>query len=159
MRKLSYWLCFTLVAIPALVGLAGLFLYYFFGTGVPARGLLNVLLSFGSLVPPFLAHIVPHVVALVLGYVLLALVARRLWLLVAKKEGVPQAYTGLPKVLGYIATWSFLLAVLGILLSMLLRVGSGVPAGMLLLPAVVCTPWAIFLTELLSLRSASKREV
>jgi len=154
MRKFSYWLCFILVAIPSvfthvawLLALAGL--------NISALSLLFFFQSLGSLAPPMIAPLLPRFVLIILGVVMLFLVLRRLWLLVRKHEGVPPSFTGTTKVLGYIGAISFSLSLVALLLTIPLRFGSGVPAGLLLLPAVFCVPWAFFLTEILSLRRAS----
>jgi hypothetical protein len=153
MRKFSFWLCFCLVAVPTVIGVvAGLLSLA--GVAFPGMMWLSLLLSFGSLVPPMLAPLMPSFIVVLLGYVMLFLVLRRAWLLVAKREGVPGSFTGAPKVLAYVGAWSFILAVIGFLLSIALRAGSGVPAGLLLLPAVFCVPWAFFLTEVRSFRRA-----
>ncbi len=157
MRKFSYWLCFSLVTIPITIGFLA-WLLSLFGKALPATGLLFMFSSFGSLVPQMFAHLLPRFVLIALGYGLLFLVARRVWLLVARREAVPHSYSGVPKVLGYVGTWSFMLAIAVLLLSIALRAGSGVPAGMLLIPAMFCVPWAFFLTEVLSFRHAKGRE-
>lgn len=158
MRKFSYWLCFTLVAIPAALGLLG-WLLSMVGMALPWMAALSLLSLFGSLVPPILRHVVPSFVSIALGYVLLALAARRVWLQLAKREGVPHTYAGAAKVLGYVGAWSLIIAAVVLVLSIALRAGSGVPAGMILLPAVFCVPWAFFLTEVLSFRVERRSEV
>lgn len=155
MRKFSYWLCFLLVAITAALGILG-WVLSLAGVRLPGASVLYLLSSFGSLVPPMLRHVLPSFVSMALGYVLLGLVVRRVWLQVTKRQGVPHSYVGAPKVLGYIGTWSVIIGVSVLLLSIALRAGSGVPAGMLLLPAMLCVPWAFFLTEVLSLRRRSE---
>ena len=157
MRKFSYWLCFFLVAFPAVLG-ALAWLLSLASIAVPGANILYLFMSFGSLVPPMLAHVVPRFISVAVWYLLLALVARRVWLQITRREGVPHTYLGTPKVLGYVGAWSFILAAVMLALSIALRAGSGVPAGMLLLPAAFCVPWAFFLTEVLSLRAAMRRE-
>jgi len=158
MRKFSYWLCFTLVAVPNVIGLVSWLLSL---AGIPLPGVqtLDIFLWFGSLVPPMLAYALPKILSVLLRYALLALVARRVWLFFGTGERVPHSYVGTPKVLGYVGACSFILAAPVLVLSMVLHAGSGVPAGMLLLPAMFCVPWAFFLTELLSFRRQQRREV
>ena len=153
MRKFSYWLCFFLVAVPTAFGLLS-WLLSLVHVQLPGMSILSLLSSFGSLVPPMLRYVLPKLVSVALAYVLLALVARRVWLQFTKREGVPHSYVGAPKLLGYVSAWSFIIAAVVLPVSMALRAGSGVPAGMLLLPAVICVPWAFFLTEVLSFRTA-----
>ena len=99
--------------------------------------------------------LIPKLVLMALGYVMLFLLLRRIWLFISKKEWVPFSFRGFPQVLGYIGAFSFALAIVVLVLSIVLRAGSGVPAGMLLIPAMFCVPWAFFLTELLSFRKAA----
>lgn len=157
MRKFTYWLCVFLVAFPAALWLLAWLLSL---ASVEPRGLdiLHLFSSFGSLEPPMLRHVLPNMVSIALRCLLLALVVRRVWLQFTKREGVPHTYFGVPKALGYVGAWSIILAVAGLVLSIALRAGSGVPAGMLLLPAVICVPWAVFLTEVRSIRAARRRE-
>ncbi len=158
MRAFCYWICFVLVALAALVKHAT-WLLSSLGIGIPGINLVTLATSFGSLVPPMFAFRLPSFIVIALGFVMLFLVARRLWLLVMKRQGIPHSFTGAAKVLGYVGAWSFVLAVILLLLSLALRAGSGVPAGMLALPAVVCVPWAFFLAEALSFRGAKRSEV
>jgi hypothetical protein len=157
MRKFSYWLCFSLVAIPTALGLLGSLLAIV-RVPLPGASIFALFSSFGSLVPPMLTYVLPRFLSVVLVYVLLALVARRVWLQATKREGVPHSYTGAAKFLGFVGAWSFILAAVVLVLSMALGAGSGVPAGMLLLPAMICVPWAFFLTEVLSFRPAKPSE-
>ena len=99
-----------------------------------------------------LAGLMPPWVMDVLGYAVALLVLRRIWLFVAMKERTPAAFTGFPKTLGYIGFWSYSIGVLVLVLSALLKAGSGVSAGMLMIPALICIPWAFFLTEIASFR-------
>lgn len=47
---------------------------------------------------------------------------------------------------------AFLIAGLILLLiTFIFKAGSGVPAGMIMIPATLCVPWAIFITELVNL--------
>ena len=98
------------------------------------------------------AYLIPHPITLVLTYAMIFLVLRRCWLFGAKKERTPASFVGFQKALGYVGFWSFLLAVVGLFLTVALRVGSGVPAGMLMIPAMFCVPWAFFITEVTSFK-------
>jgi hypothetical protein len=104
--------------------------------------------------PRLLAPFAPGAFIFLVNVLVLLLVLRRVWLLVARREGVPQSYAGVAKILGHVGAWSFLLAVAGFLLSVSMRVGSGVPAAMLAWPALLCVPWAFSLAEIMSLRRA-----
>jgi hypothetical protein len=157
MRRLSYWLCFVLIAVPTAYGLLA-WLLSFIGKSLPFPPVAALAFSFSSLVPQLAYHLVPTPILAVLGYGMLYLLARRIWLLAFKKEGVPTSYRGVPQALGYVGAASFLLAAVVFILSIALRAGSGVPAGLLLLPATICIPWAFALTEVLSFRKGGARE-
>ena len=151
MKRLSYWLSFSLVAIPMAFGLAT-WVLSLAGIPVPLLPFMPLLSSFSSPVPLMFSFVVPSPILLVIGLLMLFLVLRRLWLLAFRGFSVPSAYRGFQMVLG-IAGSGFLLAGLALLLlSILLKAGSGVPAGLLMVPATLCVPWAILITELVSLR-------
>jgi hypothetical protein len=151
MRSLAYSVCAALVGIPAIYGLAGTLLGLL-GIQMPYPPLVTLFFGFASLVPPMFRFAVPHVALLVVGYLMLFLVLRRAWLFLAKKQRTPTSFVGFPKAMGYIGFWSFTVGILVLIQSMVLRAGSGVPAGMLMIPAMFCVPWAFFLTEILSMR-------
>ncbi|MDQ1832692.1 hypothetical protein [Massilia scottii] len=150
MRTFSYWLCFGLVVPAYILGLV-FTLLQLAGISPPGAQLLQLFLPFGSLVPAMLAHFLPRILTLLLYVVMLALVARRIWLY-AHGERVPLSYAGPPQFLGYVGTISFIIAAIVLVLAIVLKAGSGVPAGLALLPALFCVPWAFFLTELFSFR-------
>lgn len=151
MRTVAYTLCFILIGVPAVYGLLGSALALL-SVSLPYPPFLSPLFSFGSLVPPMFAFAVPRPVLAVLSYGMAFLVLRRAWLFLAKKERTPASFVGFQKVLGYIALWSFSIGLLVLVLSVVLKAGSGVPAGMLMIPAIICVPWAFFLTEVLSFK-------
>jgi hypothetical protein len=155
MKTICYWLCFTLVAIPNTYGLAA-WAAALFHTSLPAPPFFALLFSFSSPVPQMLAPLLPRFILVLVSVATVFLLVRRVWLTTARKErGAPWSFYGFPRALGYIGAGSFVLAFLGLALSIAFKAGSGVPAGMLLLPAVICIPWAFFLTELLSFRKRS----
>lgn len=154
MRSFSYWLCFTLVAIPTFFRAAAWPLSQF-GISLSEPPFAPVYFYFGSLVPLMLVGFVPIPVMVVLLYVMLLFVLRRAWLSILKGEGTPRSFRGFQKGLGYVGTVFFVVGVVTLVLSIVLRAGSGVPAAMLMIPAVFCIPWAFFLTEAFSLRKDS----
>lgn len=158
MRKVAYWVCFTLVAMPFTFGLL-VWLLHSFGIALPflavPPGLFVTLYALGSPVPLSLAHFVPSLLTAALRYFMLFLLLRRLWLVIGKGERVPGSFRGFQLVLGYVGAGSFALALIFSVPGLLLRAGSDVPADLLLLPATSCVPWAILLTEGLSLRKAA----
>lgn len=151
MARTTYWLCFALVLISILISTPG-WLFYLTGTGFTLQTSYFFIFSFGSIVPVMLSPLVPHLVHMALGVFLMGLLLRRLWLLFSKKESVPPSFTGIAKVLGYIGAGSFMLSAATLALTIALHAGSGVPGGLFLLPAVICIPWSIFITEVRSLR-------
>ena len=151
MRSSVYALCFTLVAVPSLYSLVGLPLALL-QVQVPFPSWFIPLYSFGSLVPPMLSSIVPRSIEIVIGYGLAILAIRRIWLFCVNRERAPATFVGLPKTLGYIGFWSFCIGATLLLLAALLRAGSGVPGAMVMIPAVICVPWAFFLTEIATFR-------
>lgn len=154
MKKIAYWVCFTLVAVPTIVGAMSVLLNLA-GIRLPIPPILSMLLAFGSLVPEMLASIVPGVVGLILSAIMVFLVFRRIWLMTMKGERVPASFRGFPKWLAYVGVCSIALSLVVLAFTIVLRAGSGVPAGMLLLPAIVCVPWAFFLTEVFSFRTVT----
>ncbi|MFO1364470.1 MAG: hypothetical protein U1F45_18775 [Burkholderiales bacterium] len=155
MRKFTYWLCFALVAFAAIYA-HGVWALWNLGVRLPYTTALSLLTPFGKLTPQMLAPHVPAALIVGLNFVVLLLVFRRLWLMLAKRQGVPHSYSGVAKVLGYVGAWSFVLAAVGLLLSILIRAGSGVPAAMLAWPALFCVPWAFAIAEVMSFRPAVK---
>ena len=159
MRAFSYWLCYTLVAIPSVMGhfIWSMYLLHVPPAAIPGIRLPSFLSSFASLVPTKLADRLPSFILIALGLVMLLLVIRRAWLFVARHERVPSTFTGIPKVLAQVSMWSFLAFLAALVLTVVLQAGSGVPAFLTLVPATVCVPWAFFLTETKSLFATTRR--
>lgn len=151
MQRTAYWLCFFLVLFSAAIGWSS-WLFYLAGKGPPYFLQAASVFSFGSLVPAMFSYAVPRFVHMVLGYVMLFLLGRRIWLLFSKKQRVPSSFQGFPKALGYIGAFSFAISAVGFAISIALQAGSGVPAALLMLPALICVPWSFFLTEVFSFR-------
>lgn len=151
MRSIAYFLCTVLAALPTLHWLV-VSLSSLLKVQVPYNSFLSLLFSFGSLLPFTFAWTPPRLLTMLLGYAMMFLVLRRIWLFVVKKERTPTTFVGFQKALGYVGFWSFSLSVLVLILSIALSAGSGVPAGLLLVPAMVCVPWAFFITEVASFK-------
>lgn len=147
MRNFSYWTCFALVVPSHVLGLL-MSVLYLVRIPVPYSELLGLLSSFSSLIPEMLRFFIPGIVVWLLYLAMLGMAVRRIWLTVARGKRVPAAYAGLPQVLGYIGAASLMIGVIAMILSFVLRLGSGIPAAMLMIPAMFCIPWAFFLTEL-----------
>jgi hypothetical protein len=151
MRSIAYFLCSVLVALPTLHWLVVASLSLF-KVHIPYNTLLSLLFSFGSLLPFTFSWAPPRPLTMVLGYAMMFLVLRRIWLFVVKKERTPVSFVGFQKALGYVGSFFFSLSVLTFILSMVLSAGSGVPAGLLMIPAMLCVPWAFFITEVTSFK-------
>jgi hypothetical protein len=151
MRKFSYWICFVLVAFATLYA-HGTWLLSTMGIYFPFITVFSILSMFGKLTPQLLGPYVPAAVVAVIDFAVLVLVLHRIWLVLVKRQGVPDSYAGIAKFFGYVGAFSFVLAFVGLVLSIALHAGSGVPAGMLLWPALFCVPWAFFLAEVLSFK-------
>lgn len=158
MRKFSYWLSFSLVATPFALSITS-WLLAKIGVNIYGVGLLHIIGSFGTLIPALLSGLFPNLLHITLYLVMLALVIRRVWLLVTRRINVPHSFQGVAKVLAYSGTVSFTLGLTAFVLSAVFRLGSGVPAGLLMLPAAFCFPWAFFLTEVQSLRAPDRGNI
>ena len=104
-------------------------------------------MAFPYPLPEFLAKMMPGrfgtmLVALFLLNLLLAVFpAHRVWLMLSGREkGVPAAYNGLAQWLGMAGAFFIAAFVLGIIVTIVLRAGSGVPAAMLLIPTPYLVP-------------------
>lgn len=155
MRSIVYFLCATLVTLPTMHLLVVSFLSML-EVRVPYNTSLSLLFSFGYLFPPMVADLVPRLLRMVLGYAMMFLVLRRCWLFAVKKERTPVSFVGFQKALGYVGFWFFLLSVFVLVLSMALKADTGgLPAGILMIPATFCVPWAFFFTEITSFKRKS----
>lgn len=147
MRRLSYGTCVMLVGFASLYTLVGSALALM-RVQMPLAAWFTPLSYFGSLVPPMFSTFVPRPVRLALSVLLLVLAARRIWLVLSKRERTPLEFAGFRKWLGYVGFWSFAVSAITFLATGLFKLGSGVPGGLLMIPAVLCVPWTLFLTEI-----------
>lgn len=157
MSNFTYWVCFTLVAFATIYSDFSSTLLHF-GIQVPGNSMMERLETFGKLTPQMLTQHLPRELVQLIDQAVLLLVARRLWLLIFKRQGVPHSYVGVAKAFGYIGSTSVVFFVLGITFTIVTNAGFGVPAGMLLFLALVFMPWAFALAEATSFRRAPKRE-
>src|SRR5262245_52869218 len=155
-RNFCYWACFAAVVL-ACVLTYGAWAMTIAGIDLPFVTLLYLLSSFGSLVPPMFAPLLPRYLVVGLGLVMLVLVIRRAWLVLVKRHGVPDTFVGIPMVLGYIGVSAFILALAVPLLNALFRGGNGVSPALLALPALFCIPWAFFFSEVFSIWRVKRR--
>ena len=156
MTRITYWLCFFLVFLAVLLPCVAWPIYLIIRK-TPFIDFILLFSIFGSLIPPPLVWMVPGIVRIVLGLVMAFLLLRRIWLFFSKKERFPSSFHGFQKILGYIGAISFVISIIVLVFSILLKAGSGVPAGMLMIPATFCVPWSFFLTEVISFRHATKK--
>lgn len=164
MPRTAYLIAFAVVAICVLaqvVAIVGSWL------GVPVQfGALSTLLQlFASPLPAQLQFALPSAARLALIFMLAALVVRRLWSFARTRSLTPPAsLSKWPRRLLRIAVASLLLMVGGLLLSIAIRAGSGVPAAFLGIPAVLLLTPVLFYVEVRSLpwfrsRNASHKQL
>ena len=151
MSNFTYWVCFTLVAFATIYFDFSSTLLHF-GIQDPGNAMPSWIETFGKLTPQMLTHHLPRELVQLIDKAVLLLVARRLWLLILKRQGVPHSYAGIAKVFGYIGALSIIFFVVGMIFSIAIEAGSGVPAAMLLFPAMFFVPWAFALAEVTSFR-------
>ena len=155
-RKISWWILFLFYGIPLLVNVP----WSFISIGrilIADSNIWQEAMAFPYPLPEFLAKMMPGrlgtmLVALFLLNLLLAVFpAHRVWLMLSGREkGVPAAYNGLAQWLGMAGAFFIAAFVLGIIVTIVLRAGSGVPAAMLLIPTPYLVPWGFTLTEIKS---------
>ena len=156
MRKFSYFLCFLLVAIPTIFMLFVSWPMSLLGKSIPGFNFFTFIFSFGSPTPQMILPIIPTPIVLLLNYAMMFLICRRLWFFFIKKQGIPLSYQGFQKWLGIAGAGIYSLAILTLVLSIVFKAPSGVPAGMLLIPPMILIPWAFFITELFSFHKQFK---
>ena len=119
----------------------------------PPYGIGNLAAFFGHPVPTFLRPRLPGWLNIGLIFLQLGLVFNRVAQMAkARSLAPPPTYKGLVAVAISIAIASVGLGLVVLLASIALHAGSGVPAGMLLLPAIVLLPYAWLWVEVNALR-------
>lgn len=157
MKSIAYGACLGVVGGVAILRILA-YLLNLVHLPLPLNSSFGLFLGYFSLVPPMLSAFVPRFLQLLLTLIVALLAGRRIWLLATRKEGwPPAAFTGVLKWLGIVGLWSLGLGLVVLLFSILLKAGSGVPAGLVMLPAVICLPWGFFVTEGISLWQALRR--
>ena len=165
MLRIAYWSCFALVFISILFG-RSVWLLHLMGHRIPESLLMwTGLFSFGSLIPRMLNSFVPRLLGMVIGYLMLFFVLRRIWLLFSKKEWLPSSFYSSSKiinysakVISYIGFFLIAAAISAWTVTIALKAGSGVPAAMITQPATIFVPWSFFLIEIFSVCSLRQRE-
>lgn len=156
MRKLVYFSVFVPVAFASIVfkilQMAG-----YVAPDVRERlwrmlARVPFLAEFGSPVPIWVRHLLPGWVIALLGWALVLLVSRRIYLSAgARSPVVPQSLSGFLYFLTWLPFLSLWLGGFAFGLTILLHAGSGVPAGLVLIPAVLLSGICIALVEVLTL--------
>jgi hypothetical protein len=137
MQRRVYLVGFSLVALCVLFGVT-LTLLARFGVQIRYSGLFWFPELFSHPVPVMLRPMVPMVLSVILYWGFVALVIRRLAIFVRERSfGVPSSFTRAPYVLVLFALGCVGLAIVGLAASIALKAGSGVPAGMLVIPAAL----------------------
>jgi hypothetical protein len=149
-RKLTYLTAFTVVGLSCLaftttwlVALRGIDLYGAWST-IPEM--------FGHPVPFMVRQLVPYSSSLWLALALAVLVLRRCWLMARSRSlSPPTSYVTWLHVVTMVGVVFLLAGVIVMIASMLLSAGSGVPGGMLLVPATtLLLPPAVAVVEVWS---------
>ena len=154
-RKISWWLLFLFYGIPLLVNVPWMIRIIHLCVSMPNA--FQNKMAFPYPLPEFLAKMMPGrfgtmlVMIFLLNLLLAVFPAHRVWLMLSGREkGVPAAYNGLAQWLGMAGAFFIAAFVLGMMVTMVLRAGSGVPAAMLLIPTRYLVPLGFTLTEIKS---------
>lgn len=155
MKKIIYICCFAIFVFTSMVNLFSWLVFLLAKQPLPVPPLFDIVTSVGSLVPPMVAAVVPKSVHLGLTALAVLVVIRRLWLAVVTKRLVPESFRGFTLAVSSVGAGFYFLGIAALVISMLLRAGSGAPVSFLFLPAALCIPWGYFLTEVFSFRERS----
>lgn len=151
MSRSVYFIALAIVSISVSAQLAAVIASWF-GLWLQLGPLSMLSRVFASPVPAPLQAMLPALVKLPLLVAFTALVIRRLWLLRRVRPlAPPSSFTTWPSRLLVVAVASFLLLVVGLLLSIAIRAGSGVPAAFLGFPAFILLTPVLFYVEVRSL--------
>lgn len=152
MHNLVFRIGFSVVALCTLIHFLS-WLLLLGGARIPIGIWYTLIEPFSHPIPQLIRGYLPYFVNLVLFVGFLALILRRLFLMARSRSFVaPSAYTRAPYVLLAISVASLVLGIAALVLSMLFRVGSGVPAGLIMVPATLLLPVGITWAELISFR-------
>ncbi len=156
MRKLSYYCCFFVFGfINLFYGMV--LIPYLLKLSIKVPPILLTIKMFGSLIPVTFASYFPKYMHIIVLLISVYIVIRRIWLIYKYKEFIPDSFRGFPKLISTIGAISFLLGVVVIIITFIVKGGSGVPAGLVLIPAAYCIPWGFFLTEAFSFKSSPNK--
>lgn len=137
MQRRVYLVAFALVLVSVLFNAVSSALFWA-GRPLPYIPFAAATDMLGHPVPAMLRGLLPWQARVILFYAFLLLMLRRL--ISFKKQrslSAPASMTRGPYILLVIALSSLALGILGLMLSILINAGSGVPAGMLMIPCVL----------------------
>ena len=157
MIRIIYILAFIVVAVSTILPWVK---YLFFQIDIRiSYGLFEIFLRYNNPIPILLSQFIPKLIIYISYYVFLFLIVRRIFLFIAKRElplPIKHSLIAYPIYLFLFLTFlSFLLGTLALLTTIFLKAGSGVPAGLIMIPSMLM-PTVIFLVELYSLFIKSK---
>ena len=153
MRNFVFFVGLGVVAISALFNSVGI-VYYFIGIRFPLISLDTLPRMFGNPIPSMFWYSIPIYLLFLLTFGMVFLMLRRAWLITTSKTNrIPSSFSGILYTLVSISVISLCLGFLTLVSSILLKAGSGVPAGLVLIPAAFLLSPSIALIELLSFRS------
>lgn len=159
MRKLFYLSNFSFVAAACLLE-ASMWLSHQLGFRIGYSSLLMHVSNLSSPTPDWFRRWVPSLLQQALSIALFGLVVRRLWLFLRDRAAnPPSSFSGVAYALSLVPAVSLWLGLIALVLTVGLRLGSGVPAGLVLLPAMLLLPFAVFVVEVLSLKPRVVREL
>ncbi|MGC4077199.1 MAG: hypothetical protein QM702_09215 [Rubrivivax sp.] len=159
MAQLSYRIAFLLVA----ASLAAAYLMAaasWLGVGNRILSALSTPIGlFGSPIPVLLAAWVPWPLRVLLSWILLALLVRRSWLSVRNRSLVaPSSFSTWQGRLLVVSVASLGLMILALVVSVLIKAGSGVPAALVGIPAFLMLTPTLFYVEATSLLRLGMKE-
>ena len=163
MRKLLYYFCFLVIGAPALFHLSFMIISFFDPPPLSVwyRYLIlwdKLSLNFISPIPPIIKQMVPKILNLIVTYIMIFSVLRRISLL-RLSTNLPISFRGFPYGLAWISFVGFVLAIIGYGIFFIAGVkGTSAPAAMLLIPTILLTPWAFLITEILSFKTISNEK-
>ncbi|MEZ0233237.1 MAG: hypothetical protein ACAH12_10390 [Methylophilaceae bacterium] len=153
MRSFVFFVGFGVVAISALFNSVGI-VYYLIGINFPLNNLGTLPNMFGNPIPSMFRYSIPIYLSFAVAIGMAVLMLRRAWLIATSNTNrIPSSFSGILYTMVSISVISLCVGFLILAISILLKAGSGVPAGLLLIPAAFLLSPSIALIELLSFRT------
>lgn len=155
MQRIAYFSAFGLACLTVFIVVIGVLAELLGLRGMLPGTLLWFLRGLASPLPAPLVGLLPPILLIPLNLFFAWLLVRRLRILNTQSPKQPPAScTGLPAALLVIAVLSLFLMLAGLVASVLLHAGSGVPAGMLGIPAMFLLGPTLFYIEWQDMRTA-----